>query len=132
MAAELDIASLEKAIASLEAGLAQYAQAPGNDRLRDGCLLRFEFTCELNHKMLKRFLEAAAANPAEIDALPFQDLIRTGSERGLLLNGWPRWKDYRAARAATSHGYDARKAREVFAVIPCFLDDARFLRDRLR
>ena len=131
MAIELDIRALEKAIASLEAGLAQYAHAPGNDLLRDGCIQRFEFVYELSHKMLKRYLKAISANPADVEALAFPDLIRTGSERGLLLSDWSRWKDYRKARSVTSHTYDEQKAREVFAVVPDFQREARYLHERL-
>ena len=102
----LDIQPLEKAVGALAAALARYAQSPDDDIVRDACIQRFEFTYELSHKMLKRFLEATSANPAEFDAMPFQDLIRTGSERGLLLGDWSRWKVFRTARSITSHAYD--------------------------
>jgi nucleotidyltransferase substrate binding protein (TIGR01987 family) len=128
----LDIRPLERAIAALGAALARYEITPGDDIVRDACIQRFEFTYELSHKMLKRFLEATSANPADIDAMAFQDLIRTGSERGLLLGDWPRWKIYREARAITSHTYDDEKARRVFAIIPGFLTEARTLCERLR
>jgi nucleotidyltransferase substrate binding protein (TIGR01987 family) len=128
----LDIQPLEKAVASLEAAMARHAQNPGDDIVRDACIQRFEFTYELSHKMLKRFLEATSANPAEFDAMPFQDLIRTGSERGLLLSDWSRWKVFRIARSITSHTYDENKAREVFAIVPDFLAEALHLRDRLK
>ena len=82
--------------------------------------------------MLKRFLAATSANPAEFDAMPFQDLIRTGSERGLIMNDWSRWKLFRTALSITSHTYDEEKAREVSAIIPEFLREAQYLRDRLR
>jgi nucleotidyltransferase substrate binding protein (TIGR01987 family) len=131
VAAQIDLRPLEKAIASLSAALARAAHSPDDDMIRDACIQRFEFTYELSHKMLKRFLEATSASPAGIDKLAFQDLIRTGSERGILLNGWPRWKDYRNARSITSHAYDEQKAREVFAIIPDFLTEARYLHDRL-
>lgn len=131
MAIELDIAPLTQAIALLEAGLAQHAQAPDNDLLRDGCIQRFEFVYELSHKMLKRYLKMVSPSPVEVEELTFPDLIRTGSERGLLVHGWPRWKDYRNARSITSRAYDETKARKVFAIIPAFLIEARHLRDRL-
>ena len=111
--------------------MARAAQAPSDDIPRDASIQRFEFTYELSHKMLKRFLEATSPTPGEIDKLSFQDLIRTGSERGILLNGWPRWRDYRHARSITSHTYDEQKAHEVFAIIPAFLDEARHLCERL-
>lgn len=132
MAIELDIKPLEKAIVSLATALARHDQTPGDDIVRDACIQRFEFTYELSHKMLKRFLEATSANPADVDLMPFQDLIRTGSERGLLLSDWSRWKIYRTARSITSHIYDEKKAGEVFAIVPEFLREARHLRDRLR
>lgn len=131
MAIELSIEPLEKAIAALEVALERYAAEP-DDLIRDACIQRFEFTYELSHKMLKRFLEATSANPDEFDGLSFQDLIRTGTERGLLLGDWTVWRSYRSARGATSHTYDAEKAAQVFAVIPAFLEEARYLRDRLR
>lgn len=132
MAIELNIEPFEKALASLEAALARYATNPHDDMVRDACIQRFEFTYELSHKMLKRFLEATSANPDEFDRVAFQDVIRAGNERGLLLGDWSVWRGYRDARGTTSHTYDERKAEEVFAMIPPFVDEARFLRDRLR
>lgn len=132
MPIDLDIQVLERAIASLEVALERQGLAPDDDLIRDACIQRFEFTYELSHKMLKRFLEATSANPAEFDGMPFQDIIRAGSERGLLRSDWSRWRDYRTARSTTSHTYDENKAREVFAIIPDFLLEARYLRDRLR
>lgn len=117
---------------SLEVALTRSSEVPLDDVIRDACIQRFEFTYELSHKMLKRFLEATSANPAEVDAMSFQDLIRLGSERGLLLGDWFQWREFRGARAATSHTYDEHKAAEVFAQIPSFVEEARFLRDRLR
>ena len=81
MPIDLNIGSLEKAILSLEAALARHDLIPDDDMVRDACIQRFEFTYELSHKMLKRFLEATSASPEEIDRLSFQDLVRTGSER---------------------------------------------------
>jgi hypothetical protein len=62
----------------------------------------------------------------------FPELIRTGSERGLLLSGWDVWKGYRTARGITSHTYDEARADQVFAVIPQFLQDARYLLAQLQ
>lgn len=132
MPIDLDFSALERAVATLEAALARQAREPDDDMIRDACIQRFEFTYEMSHKMLKRFLEATSANPDTFDALAFQDLVRIGSERGLLASDWARWKVFRTARSLASHSYDETKAREVFAVIPEFLNEARHLRDRLR
>ena len=81
--------------------------------------------------MLKRQLEIMSATPAELDKKSFQDLIREGCERGLLLNGWDRWKRYRKERGTTSHAYNKEKADEVFQVIPDFCQEAKYLLEEL-
>ncbi len=128
----LDISSFENAITRLAEGLARYQRDTTDEQIRDGLIQRFEFTYELAHKTLKRYLESAAPSPVEFDAMPFADLIRTGNEQGLLLGEWPDWKAYRDMRSKTSHTYDAAKALQVVACIPAFLAEAVFLRDQLR
>lgn len=127
-----DILPLENAIRRLEAAIAAYQADTSNDLIRDGLVLRFEFTYELSHKMLKRYLEYTAATPELLDQMAFQDVIRTGNEQGLLLSDWPRWRQYRDMRSRTSHTYDEAVALTVVAGIPGFLEEARYLRDRLR
>lgn len=123
--------NFEKAIHSLLLALEEYDRNP-SDFIRDSCIQRFEYTYDLSHKMLKRHLELEAASLIEIEELSFQNLIRTGSEKGLLLSGWDIWSSYRKARNITSHGYNSEKADEVFKMIPDFLNEARYLYDRLR
>lgn len=130
----LDLTSLQKAVVSLESALSVITSDSINrlDRktrevIKAGVIQNFEFTYELSHKMIKRYLEKASPNPAGIDEMGFQDIIRTASEQGLLLNGWDVWKDYRKARGTTSHAYDEEKAAEVLDEIPGFLDDAKYL-----
>jgi len=101
--ARLDIRSLEKAVDRLQEGLDRYQRDTTDGQIRDGLIQRFEFTYELSHKMLKRYLEATAASPEQYDAMPFPDLIRSGNEQGLLLGDWPRWRAYREMRAKTRH-----------------------------
>lgn len=128
----LDLSSFDKAIDRLEEGLARYQQDITDTQIRDGLIQRFEFTYELSHKMLKRYLEASSATPEELDRMAFADLIRSGNEQALLLGDWPRWKIYREMRAKTSHTYDEQKALEVVAVIPDMLAEAKYLRDQLK
>lgn len=128
----LDIRSLEKAIDRLAEGLARYQRDTTDTQIRDGLIQRFEFTYELSHKMLKRYLEATSASPDQYDAMPFADLIRSGNEQGLLLSDWPGWRTYREMRSRTSHTYDEAVALAVVAGIPDFLEEAMFLRDQLR
>jgi nucleotidyltransferase substrate binding protein (TIGR01987 family) len=134
----LDLSSFANALAQLEKSLGYAASdlARGDAELarqfRAAAIQAFEFTYELSWKMLKRQLEGSLPNPAAVDEMSFPELIRTGSETGLLLSGWERWKEYRQARGTTSHTYDEAKADQVFAVIPEFLQEARHLLQELR
>lgn len=128
----LDISPLDKAIARLDEGLARYRLDVSDTQIRDGLIQRFEFTYELSHKMLKRYLEAVSPTPAQYDGMPFQDLVRTGNEQGLLRGDWPAWRQYREMRGRTSHTYDEDVALEVVAGIPDFLAEAAHLRDQLK
>lgn len=134
----LDLSSLERAIASLNNSLqvmnAETTALLDNsvqDVIQAGVIQNFEFTYELSHKMLKRYLEMASANPTSIEDIDFPELIRTGAEQGLLQTSWDIWKGYRKARGATSHTYNEEKAQEVLAVIPQFLTEARYLLKQL-
>lgn len=129
----IDFSVLGNAISQLEKSLA-YANSPLaesdtglREQLRNSVIQCFEFTYELSHKMLSRYLEATAPNPEEIDLSTFQNQIRLGNEKGLLRSDWTKWKVYRQARTDSSHAYDADKAEAVFAIAPDFLDEARYL-----
>ena len=126
-ASRLDLGPLERAIQRLDEGWIRYQQDISDTQIRDGLIQRFEFTYEISHKMLKRFLEATSANPAEFDAMNFQDLVRSGNERQLLLGDWSQWRTYRDMRARTSHTYDEEVALLVVGGIPAFLNEARHL-----
>jgi nucleotidyltransferase substrate binding protein (TIGR01987 family) len=128
----LDITALANAIDRLREGLVRHQAEPADDLLRDGLIQRFEFTYELCHRMLRRFIRQTAASPEEVDRMAFQDLVRTANQQGLLLGDWPAWHRYRDSRAKTSHTYHATIAREVAEAIPAFLAEAEYLRDELR
>ncbi|PJG83032.1 nucleotidyltransferase substrate binding protein [Caviibacterium pharyngocola] len=127
----LDITPLNNAIFRLEEGLIRYESDISDLQIRDGLIQRFEFTYELSHKMLKRYLESIVPNPQELDTMTFQDLIRTGNEFGLLQGNWTNWKQYRDMRSRTSHTYDEATAIAVVAGIPAFLTEAQFLQEQL-
>ena len=127
----LDLTSLRNVIQRLAEGIARYQQDTSDTQIRDGLVQRFEFTYEISHKMLKRYLDMAAASPDEIENLAFPDLIRKGSEKGLLRSDWPLWRRYREMRGKTSHAYDEKIALEVVAAIPDFLLEAQFLQQQL-
>ena len=126
------VAPFERAIQRLEEGLARYQTDTSDTQIRDGLIQRFEFTYELGHKVLKRYLEYASANPEQFDKMTFQNLIRTGNEQGLLLGDWPDWRVFRDMRTKTSHTYNENVALEVVSGIPRFLEETVYLRGKLR
>ena len=123
----LDLTSYQRAILRLEEGWERYQRDVTDEQIRDGLIQRFEFTYEISHKMLKRFLEVTAPSAEVYDQMHFADLIRAGNEHGLLQGTWVEWKRFRDMRARTSHTYDADVALGVVAGIPAFLDEARYL-----
>ena len=133
----LDFDPLQSAINQLEKSLG-YAHSPMAEnepdlfeQFRNSVIQCFEFTYELSHRMLKRYLEATAASPDEDDLSTFQNLIRTGNEKGLLRSDWSRWRVYRQARTDSRHTYDQGKAETVYSIVPDFLEEAKYLYEQL-
>lgn len=123
----LDVTPLRNAVQRLREGLARHRVEPADEQLRDGLIQRFEFTYEVSHRTLKRYLVANAASGDEIERLAFADLIRAGSAAGLLRGDWPAWRRFREMRTRTSHTYDSATAAQVVAAIPDFLAEADHL-----
>ncbi len=122
-----DLTPLDNAVRQLAAGLSVSRADPSNELIRDGVIQRFEYTYELSHKTLRRYLMATEPSSEVPENLTFPSLIRLGSDRGLLEGGWDAWREFRKARSTTSHAYDGVKAAEVFLVIPEFLREAEGL-----
>jgi nucleotidyltransferase substrate binding protein (TIGR01987 family) len=129
---KLDATALVNVVRRLREGLARCEREPADEQLRDGLIQRFEFTYELSHKMLRRYLRETAATPDEVEQLPFADLIRSGSAQGLLRRDWLAWRRFREMRGRTSHVYDVNAAMAVVAAIPEFLKEAEYLSNELR
>lgn len=127
METKLNLTTLTNAVSELAEGLERYQQHTSDSLIRDGLLQRFKRTYEISHKILKRYLEMTSATSEQFDTMPFQDLIRTGNEAGLLRSDWPTWRRYRELRAKTSHTYSEDVALIVVAEIPDFLQEARYL-----
>jgi nucleotidyltransferase substrate binding protein (TIGR01987 family) len=110
----------------LEEALDLYRRDMSQTVIRDGPIERFECTCEIAYKILKRYLEATSPSPEKFERMPFADPIGAANEQDLLLGDWPRWRRYREMRAKTSHTYDEPTALDVVAGIDRFLDETRF------
>jgi nucleotidyltransferase substrate binding protein (TIGR01987 family) len=122
----LDLSSLERALASLDAATERSNREPDDELVRDGVIQRFEYCYELCWKMLKRQLELELPTPDQADRMSFAELIREGAERGLVARP-ERWLVYRHQRNLTTHTYDEDKARTVHAAALSFLADAQDL-----
>jgi len=133
----LDVSALGRAIAQLEEALllCDSTIAKLDPRLplhlRAAAIQAFEFTYELSIKLLKRYLELLEENPATVDRMTFNEIIRRGYETGMLNEEIKRWRDFRQDRGVTSHTYDEQKAQFVFAHISTFLIEAKFLYQQL-
>ena len=129
---KIDTTAFGNAVARLREGLSRCDREPGDEQIRDGLIQRFEFTYELSHRLLRRFLKETAPSADEVERLSFADLMRTGNAQGLLRSDWPVWRRFREMRARSSHTYDARVASEVVGAIPEFLEEAEHLLAQLR
>ena len=135
---KLDLTSFERAIFQLNQSLSYYESDLAKQdkgvklQFRMACIQAFEYTYELSYKMLKRYLEMSEATSEAIDSMAFPELIRTGSERGLLRSDWSCWKQYREVRNITAHTYNDLKAEAAFSVIPDFLEEAEYLFQKLQ
>ncbi len=121
----IDASSLRQALATLEVGLRALDGAPEDQLVRDACIKRFEYSYELSHKMLRRFLQTT--EPGGVEQLSFPSMIRLGFARGLLARSWDMWSRFREARNQTSHTYDEAKAKDVVGLLPLFLAEGSHL-----
>lgn len=133
----LDLSPLENAVTQLEEALEIYHSDLAlidprlRRHLRAAVIQAFEFTYELSFGLTRRYLEMASANPAEIDGLVFNDVIREAFRQALIRSEVPEWREYRRNRGTTSHTYNEEQAQEVFEGVPDFLQEARYLLNRL-
>ena len=134
----VDLATLEKALAQLETCLdyCTSAEASSDPKLaevfRSAAIQAFEFTYELGHKVLRRYIDATEPSGPSNERLSFPELVRVGYDRGIVSGPWRSWAEYRRLRALTSHTYNAGYAMEVFAAIPSFHDEIRFMLAAMR
>ena len=122
----LDLTAFQRALKKLNEGLVRYQSDITDEQIRDGLIQRFEFTYELAHKMLSRYLRETAPIPDAVEELSFQGLIRLGNDKGLLRGDWPIWSGYREMRGKTSHTYDEKIAIQVVKGIPDFIAEIEF------
>ncbi len=134
----LDLTSLEKAIAQLADALDTYydetiQKSPKHKKhMRSAVIQSFEFTYEITLKMIKRHLGMALFNPAEVASMNFKDIIREAYKKDLIRSDVSVWDQYRKNRGITSHTYDEEKAQYVFEAASEFLHEAQYVLSSLQ
>lgn len=128
----IDLTPLTKASAQLRSAIEEQSREPERTLLRAGLIQTFEYTFELSHRMIRRYLSETEPSPADVAELTFEGLIRRADELRLLASPVAVWKDFRQARTETSHTYNEDKAVRVVARIPAFAQEMTYLLERLR
>ena len=134
---KIDLSSFKDAIARLADALDIYnsEESKKNPRLRKhlwaGAIQAFEYNYEIAFKMLKRYLKKSAANPAQVDGMSFNEIIRAAWTQGLLRSELETWQMHRTKRGTTSHTYNEGKAQEVFEGLEDFLQEIHYLYQKL-
>ena len=132
-AVRLDLGSFRDALGQLQTSLAYCSstlarQDPGvAKQFESAAIQAFEFTYDIAHKMLRRWLLIVDPGLELEFNMAFQNLFREGYARGLVRSEWRTWSGFRQARNITSHTYNAKSARQVFEQIPSFVEEAQFL-----
>jgi len=129
---KLDISPLHNAMGQLQrsydylhSDLAKQ-NAGLREQFRAATIQAFEFTYELAIRMIRRRLAGIAANPDQLQAIDFADLMREAANAGLVREAQP-FMGYREIRSKTSHTYNVEEAERVVAIVDGFLHDMRFL-----
>lgn len=126
----LDLTSLRKGIASLEAALqvagvekiSKFSEAE-KKVIKAGVIQNFEFMYELCWKYMRRWIEVNIGRFYG-EGVPRRELFRIARENHLI-SDVNTWMGYHQARNDTSHTYDSAKADEIFEIAGKFLIDAK-------
>lgn len=127
----LDLSSLEKALSSLDRAILRAEANTEDEELRDATIQRFESSFELSWKMLKRCIEADAANSSAVDAMSFRELMREGFERGYIAEP-EEWFLFREHRNTVAQVYNESKAKIVYQSALKFEKAAKLLLAKLK
>ncbi len=128
---QADLFALRSCLRDLDLLLARYPTEQGDIAVRYSLIKTFELTFEMAVKTLTKFLLAKATRESEVQGYLFQDLIRRGDQEGLLLSGWPEWKQYRENRGRTVHAYREDVALAITSQLSEFSAEAHTLLSRI-
>jgi nucleotidyltransferase substrate binding protein (TIGR01987 family) len=127
----VNLKHLNKVISALVKGQVRYNNNLSDDLLRDGLIQRFKVTYDLSHRILKTFIGTTYENPKQINQMVFKDWITLAHERGIVLNDWSLWREYREQRSKTIYSFDLTVANNVLSIVPDFVKEVDFLHSKI-
>ena len=93
--------------------------------MRDSVIQRFEYTYELSWKMLQRWVKQNVS-PEDAEPRTKKDLFRVGTKKEMIRHP-EKWFDFSEARNDTTHTYNEKNAKSVYAFALLFLPEAKAL-----
>ena len=128
----IEIKNLENAFNTLEKCYSDYQNnqnSPLLEYIIDSCVKRFEYTLETAWKLMKKiFIKKYGKTEQE---LTVNNIFRYMQGYNYATN-WENWRDYYQKRNNTAHDYSIEKSRELLDIIPNFINDCRFLIEKLK
>ncbi len=128
----LDLETMERVVFRLREALLEYDKSSDNLFVLDSVVKRFELAYEVSTRTLRRYLLDHAFSPVDVEDKSLQGVLRIADKEGLVLHGWPEWKDFRDARNETAHTYTEPAAREIARIAQPFLVEAEYLLENLK
>lgn len=127
-----DLYGFEVCLTDLDEMLARSDDAEKDKAVRYAIIKTFELTYEMAYKTMRKYLIVESSKSDEAVTFDFQDVIRLADVEGLLLHGWPEWRQYRANRGRTVHTYGGSIAAQISEEAKAFAEDARVLLSNLK
>ena len=133
---KLIVTPLKKALQQLEFSFSLCEKSSKNNKqdlfivYRAATIQCFEYSYSLSVALIKRKLENYEHNE-NIDLLSFNNMMRVAAEKGIVSS--PKdWFKYREKRNLTSHTYDEKRAKEVYKIIPEFIESVKNLLENIK
>ena len=96
--------------------------------IKDSCIKPLEYIHECAKKIMNKYLKKVYDKPDK--ELTINNIFREMYGLGFIKN-FDNWILYRAKRNVTSHEYNLNETYSIINIIPDFIDDVRYLIEKL-
>lgn len=127
-----DLYGFEVCLRDMDEMLALAGESRNDKALRYALVKTFELTFEMAFKALRKYFLAKTTKSDEAATFDFQDMIRLADQEGLVLTGWPEWKEFRANRSKTVHTYGEAIALQITSHLQNFSAECHTLLSNLQ